>query len=36
MKYLGVISSDGSMEKEVEGRIGSGTLIIGEMNEVLC
>lgn len=36
MKYLGVISSDGSMEKKVEARIGSGTRMIGEMNEVLC
>ena len=36
MKYLGVlISSDGSMEKEVEARIGSATRVIGGMNEIV-
>ena len=36
MKYLGVmISSDGSMEKEVEARIGSATQVIGGMSEIV-
>ena len=36
MKYLGVlISSDGSMEKEVEARIGSATRVIGGMIETV-
>ena len=36
IKYLGVlISSDGSMEKEVEARIGSATRVIGGMNEIV-
>ncbi len=35
-KYLGVmISSDGSMEKEVEARIGSATQVIGGMSEIV-
>ena len=36
MKYLGVmISSDGSMDKEVEARIGNATRVIGRMNEMV-
>ena len=36
MKYLGVmISSDGSMEKEVEARIGSATQVIGGLSEIV-
>ena len=36
MKYLGVmISSDGSMDKEVEARIGNATRVIGGMNEMV-
>ena len=36
LKYLGAfISSDGSMEKEVEARIGSATQVIGGMNEIV-
>ena len=36
MKYLGVmISSDGSMDKEVEERIGNATRMIGGMNEMV-
>ena len=36
MKYLGVmISSDGNMEKEVEGRIGSAVRMIGGMSEAV-
>ena len=36
MKYLGVlISSDGSMEKEVEARFGGATRVIGGMNEIV-
>ena len=36
MKYLGVmISSDGSMDKEVEARIGIATRVIGGMNEMV-
>ena len=36
MKYLGVIiSSDGSMDKEVEARIGNATQVIGGMNEMV-
>ena len=36
MKYLGVlISSDGSMEKEAETRIGSAARVIGRMNEIV-
>ena len=35
MKYLGVvISSDGSMDKEVGARIGNATRVIGGMNEM--
>ena len=35
MKFLGVmISSDGSMDKEVEARIGNATRVIGGMNEM--
>ena len=36
MKYLGVmVSNDGSMEKEIEARIGNATRVIGGMNAVL-
>ena len=36
MKYLGVvISADGSMEKEVEARIGNATRMIGGMSDVV-
>ena len=36
MKYLGVmISSDGSMEKEVEARIGSAKQVIGGLSEIV-
>ena len=36
MKYLGVmISSDGSMDKAVEARIGNTTRVIGGMNEMV-
>ena len=36
MKYLGVlISSDGSMEKEVEARIGSAARVVGGMSETV-
>ena len=36
MKYLGVmISSDASMDKEVEARIGNATRVIGGMNEMV-
>ena len=36
MKYLGVmISSDGSMDKEVEAKIGNATRVIGGMNEMV-
>ena len=36
MKYLGVmVSSDGSMEKEVEARIGSATQVIGGLSEIV-
>ena len=30
-----MISSDGSMEKEVEARIGSATRVIGGMSEIV-
>ena len=36
MKFLGVmISSDGSMDKEVEARIGNATRVIRGMNEMV-
>ena len=36
MKYLGVmISSDGSIEKEVEARIGSAARMVGGMSEAV-
>ena len=36
MKYLGVmISSDGSIEKEVEVRIGSAARMVGRMSEAV-
>ena len=36
MKYLGVmISSDGSLEKEVEARIGSAVRMVGGMSEAV-
>ena len=36
LKYLGAfISSDGSMEMEVEARIGSATRVIEVMNEIV-
>ena len=36
MKYMGVmISSDGSVEKEVEARIGSATQVIGGLSEIV-
>ena len=36
IKYLGVmISSDGSMDKEVEARIGNAARVIGGMNEMV-
>ena len=36
MKYLGVmVSNDGSMEKEIEARIGNATRVIGGMNDAV-
>ena len=35
-KHLGVIiSSDGSMDTEVEARIGNATRVVGEMNKMV-
>ena len=36
MKYLGVmVSNDGSMEKEIEARIGNATRVIERMNNAI-